>query len=68
MNETLKKFITDKFKNTELGFCRIKRNLRIVHYTDSETEKYLKKSFYRQLWKISKQKVKIIISNVLSIM
>ncbi len=43
MNVALRKSITDQFKNTSLGFSRIKRNLNIVHLTDSETEKYLRK-------------------------
>ena len=43
MNETLKSSIADRFKNTALGFFRIKRNLGIVGFSDSETEDFLKK-------------------------
>ena len=38
MNITLKTSIADKFKNTSLGFVRIKNNLSINHFTDNETE------------------------------
>jgi hypothetical protein len=43
MNETLKISIAGKFRNTSLGFLRIKRNLDISHLSDTETEDYLKK-------------------------
>ena len=43
MNETLRIEIAEKFKNTTLGFLRIKRNLDILHFSDTETEAYLKK-------------------------
>jgi len=43
MNETLKNSIANKFRNTSLGFVRIKRNLDIIHLTDEETESYLRK-------------------------
>lgn len=42
MNSTLKTRIANEFKNTVLGFVRIKRNLDINHLSDSETEVYLK--------------------------
>ncbi len=42
MNKNLKASIVENFKNTELGFLRIKRNLQIEHYSDLETESYLK--------------------------
>jgi hypothetical protein len=42
MNETLKISIAEKFRNTALGFLRIKRNLDISHLSDTETEDYLK--------------------------
>ena len=43
MNETLRISIAEKFRNTTLGFSRIKRNLDILHFSDAETEAYLKK-------------------------
>jgi len=43
MNETLKISIAENFKNTPLGFLRIKRNLDITHFSDTETEIYLRK-------------------------
>ncbi len=46
MKETQRNFIADGFRNTPLGFLRIKRNLNIVHFTDSETENYLKKIIF----------------------
>jgi hypothetical protein len=42
MNEALRISIAEKFKNTTLGFLRIKRNLSILHFSDDETETYLK--------------------------
>ncbi len=44
MNETLKILIAQKFRNTPMGFLRIKRNLDILKYSDFETENYLKKT------------------------
>ncbi len=43
MNESLRTSIANQFKNTELGFLRIKKNLDIIHFSDNETEMYLKK-------------------------
>lgn len=43
MNETLKTSIAEKFKNTPMGFLRIKKNLDILKLSDSETETYLEK-------------------------
>lgn len=43
MNRSLRTSIADKFKNTSLGFIRIRKNLRINHLTDNETEKLLRK-------------------------
>ena len=43
MNEDLIAAIAEQFRNTPLGFIRIKRNLGIIHFSDSEMEKYLKK-------------------------
>ena len=43
MNETLRISIAEKFRNTTLGFLRIKRNLDILHFSDAEIEGYLKK-------------------------
>lgn len=43
MNLEIKKLIAEKFKNTSLGFLRIKNNLGINHFTDMETENYLRK-------------------------
>ncbi|MEI6608255.1 MAG: DUF3781 domain-containing protein [Deltaproteobacteria bacterium] len=43
MNVNLKTSIADKFRNTSLGFVRIKNNLSINHFTDNETEKLLRK-------------------------
>jgi hypothetical protein len=41
MDDDLKTTIAEQFKNTELGFLRIKANLNITHFSDGETEKYL---------------------------
>lgn len=43
MENNQKSTIADQFKNTELGFLRIKKNLSIVHFSDEETEIYLRK-------------------------
>lgn len=43
MNETLKQSISNKFKNTQMGFIRIKKNLNISNFSDEKTEMYLKK-------------------------
>ncbi len=43
MNKDLKASIAENFKNTELGFLRIKRNLQLDSYSDCETEKHLRK-------------------------
>lgn len=42
MNIDLRTLIADKFKNTSLGFLRIKKNLGIDRFTDNETENYLR--------------------------
>lgn len=42
MNETLKIEISNNFKNTSLGFLRIKKNLNILDFSDTKLEKYLK--------------------------
>jgi len=44
MNTTLKTQIANEFKNTVLGFVRIKRNLNINHFSNAETEAYLKET------------------------
>ncbi len=41
MEETQKIFISENFGNTQMGFLRIKRNLDISHFSDTETEVYL---------------------------
>lgn len=43
MDDILKNSIVNQFKNTELGFLRIKRNLNVEHLTDVETESFLRK-------------------------
>ena len=43
MNISLRTSIADKFRNTSLGFVRIKKNLSINHLTDNETENLLRK-------------------------
>ncbi len=43
MNIELKRLITSQFRNTSLGFLRIKRNLGIINFSDSETEDFLRK-------------------------
>ena len=43
MNINLKTSIADKFRNTSLGFVRIKNNLNINHFTDNETKNLLRK-------------------------
>ena len=42
MNQALKVSITEGFKNTVLGFLRIRKNLNVTHFSDVETEGYLK--------------------------
>lgn len=42
MDDGLKNTIVEQFKNTELGFLRIKKNLNIAPFSDGKTEKYLK--------------------------
>ncbi|GBE17406.1 hypothetical protein BMS3Abin15_01251 [bacterium BMS3Abin15] len=42
MNETQKISIVKNFRNTPLGFLRIKRNLNVFHFSDPETEAYLR--------------------------
>lgn len=42
MNNNLKTSIAENFRNTELGFLRIKRNLQIDSYSDKKTENYLR--------------------------
>jgi len=42
MDKNLKKSIANNFRNTELGFLRIKGNLQIASYSDLETENYLR--------------------------
>lgn len=42
MNKNIKASIAENFRNTELGFMRIKRNLKIGSYSDFEAENYLK--------------------------
>lgn len=43
MNETRRENIANNFRNTELGYLRIKKNLKITHFKNSETESLLKK-------------------------
>ena len=43
MNVNLKTSIGDKFRNTSLGLLRIKKNLGINHFTDSDTDNLLRK-------------------------
>ena len=43
MNTNLQTSIADKFRNTSLGFSRIKKNLAVNHFTDGDTEKLLRK-------------------------
>ncbi|MCP4373129.1 MAG: DUF3781 domain-containing protein [Deltaproteobacteria bacterium] len=38
MKEDLRRLIADQFRNTSLGFLRIKKNLGIINFSDSETE------------------------------
>jgi hypothetical protein len=42
MNANLRATIAEQFRNTKMGFLRIKRNLNIIALSDSETEVYLK--------------------------
>ena len=44
MNEVLKESIIKGFKNTALGFLRIRKNLEIMELSDAETEEYLKET------------------------
>ena len=43
MNEVAKNTIAKNFKNTPLGFLRIRKNLGILQFSDTETETYLGK-------------------------
>lgn len=42
MDETLKLSISNKFRNTKMGFIRIKKNLCISNLSDEKTETHLK--------------------------
>jgi hypothetical protein len=42
MDTDLKASIANGFRNTPLGFLRIRKNLNITHFSDVETEEYLK--------------------------
>ena len=42
MNETLKLLISNKFRNTQMGFIRIKKNLNISDFSNAKAESYLK--------------------------
>ena len=42
MNETLKLSISNEFRNTQMGFIRIKKNLDISDFSDDKTNIYLK--------------------------
>ncbi|MEE9445723.1 MAG: DUF3781 domain-containing protein [Cocleimonas sp.] len=42
MNEPLKRSISESFRNTPMGFLRIKRNLGVIQFSDAETEAYLR--------------------------
>ena len=42
MNENLKNVIAKQFRNTALGFRRIRKNLNLNEFTDGEIEEYLK--------------------------
>ena len=42
MNQALKVSIVKGFKNTPLGFVRIRKNLSVTHFSDIETEVYIK--------------------------
>lgn len=42
MDVNLQTTISEKFRNTELGFLRIRKNLQISNYSDAETERYLR--------------------------
>ena len=46
MNNTLKSLIAENFKNTPLGFLRIKKNLDICHFSDIEAEAYLREMIF----------------------
>ncbi len=43
MDANLKAAIADKFRNTSLGFVRIRNNLNVNHLTDNETEGLLRR-------------------------
>jgi hypothetical protein len=40
MNETLKQSISNEFRNTKMGFIRIKKNLHISNLSDDKIESY----------------------------
>lgn len=42
MDVNIKTTIANKFRNTPLGLLRIKKNLSILHYSDTETDNYLR--------------------------
>jgi len=43
LNEILKISISNQFRNTPMGFVRIRKNLNISNLSNSETENYCKK-------------------------
>jgi len=43
MSEDLRTLIAYQFRNTSLGFLRIKKNLGITNFSDSATEDFLRK-------------------------
>ncbi len=43
MNESLRGLIANQFRNTTLGFLRIKRNLGLYHFENNELEAFLRK-------------------------
>jgi hypothetical protein len=43
MNEILRLSISNQFRNTPMGFIRIRKNLNISNLSNSETENYCKK-------------------------
>jgi hypothetical protein len=43
MHEVLRTSIAKNFVNTPLGFMRIRKNLDILHFSDAETEAYLRR-------------------------
>jgi len=68
MNINLRASIAENFKNTELGLLRIKRNLQMDSYSDSEKEKRLREIILSTPLDLIESKGKITIFDAQNIM